>query len=345
MKQEIIDNSLLMKLFDKPGAFNFFQAIRLIELYHFNQVRNENGKDFLLGKYLRFTSEIGLEFKATDIEKILAQKSDKDQILSFELSVNFMSFLGSQGVLPIPFTEMSLQKIRQKDRGFVDFLNIFINRTLLLFYQAWKKQHAFLGYERDFLSGRINIQQQLFENLMGCTSSLQSTTDIYPALLFNTAHFAKRSRNSITLQQILSAYFQVPSKVLTFQGEWLNLPEEDCSRLSASSNFNRLGIETHLGKRIYFCQHRIRIQLGPLTYLQWQRFLPKHANTLKKIFRLIQSYIELHLTFDVQLILKKEDIPCFQLGNNNFHLGWNSWLYTNKFTQDSFDVILGNEIG
>ncbi len=343
MNNQIHERSLLMELLRQPSQFNFFQALRLLELHHLKHGRSLSEHDLSPEKYLHFQSNVGLQLKGPAIEKVTVKKSDNYDFLTFELTTNFISFLGSHGVLPLPFTEMTLQKIKQKDKSFVDFLNIFLNRSLLLFYQAWKKQHVFLHYEQSYLLGKPNPQQELIKSFIGLATPAQTCQTVFSAMLFNAGHFAKRCRSADALQHILAAFFRVPVRILTFQGEWLSLRDEDCTQLTNSlvpSN-NRLGIDSNLGKRIYACQHRIRIQIGPLPYSDWQYFLPKYKDTLHRLFQLTRNFIELSLSFDVQLILKKQDIKCLQLSQNSvFQLGWDTWLYKEKFIDDSFDLIL-----
>ncbi len=46
-------------------------------------------------------------------------------------------------------------------------------------------------------------------------------------------------------------------------------------------------------------------------------------------------YVEVHLSFDVQLILAKQAIPECQLGGKNAMLGWNTWIRLLPAARDS----------
>ena len=64
------------------------------------------------------------------------------------------------------------------------------------------------------------------------------------------------------------------------------------------------------------------------------------------LVHLIRLYAEPTLDFDLQLVLKAEEVPDCQLtGDGTFgaRLGWNTWLLTRSATVDAEDVILEGE--
>jgi type VI secretion system protein ImpH len=46
---------------------------------------------------------------------------------------------GPSGVLPYNYTELVIDRLRNKDRALAEFLDIFHHRMISLFYQAWEK--------------------------------------------------------------------------------------------------------------------------------------------------------------------------------------------------------------
>jgi len=54
-------------------------------------------------------------------------------VTTTEVHVNFMGIAGIQGPLPLPYTEILMSRMRQKDMAFRDFLDIFNHRLVSVF--------------------------------------------------------------------------------------------------------------------------------------------------------------------------------------------------------------------
>jgi type VI secretion system protein ImpH len=88
------------------------------------------------------------------------------------------------------------------------------------------------------------------------------------------------------------------------------------------------------------------LRLGPLPYARFAEFLPSRSpNSAGKAFFLLSQlarlYIGPELDFDVQLVLKKEDVPQCQLkrGMGCPQLGWNTWVRNREFAHDASDAV------
>jgi len=155
----------------------------------------------------------------------------------------------------------------------------------------------------------------------------------------------------VALEAILRDYFQVPTRIQQFQGQWLQLEPANRSRLDGELGNNELGVSTVVGERVWDMQSKFRLRLGPLGYDQFLDFLPDRNPDLgRKTFfllvHLVRLYVEPTLDFDVRLILKAEEVPeCRLTGDGTFgaRLGWNTWLLTQSLTDDADDVVLEGE--
>ncbi|WCF13579.1 type VI secretion system baseplate subunit TssG [Edwardsiella piscicida] len=64
----------------------------------------------------------------------------------------------------------------------------------------------------------------------------------------------------------------MPVEILPFQGRWLKLDEADLLTLGRQNC--TLGEWPVLGRQVWDAQSQFRIRLGPMSYQQFQPFLP-----------------------------------------------------------------------
>jgi type VI secretion system protein ImpH len=60
---------------------------------------------------------------------------------------------------------------------------------------------------------------------------------------------------------------------------------------------------------------------------------------------MVRAYVGPEFDFDVQPILKAEDVPWCRLGKNGAspRLRWNTWLHNQPFPHDADDAVFVNE--
>jgi type VI secretion system protein ImpH len=157
------------------------------------------------------------------------------------------------------------------------------------------------------------------------------------AKLFHAGILSNQTRSAEGLQTIISNFFQLPVKVEQFVGHWIKLPEDCLCRLGESPDSGSLGMNTVIGARVWDCQSRFRIVLGPLDIDQYQRLLPT-GNSLQRLVSIVKNYIGMELSWDIRLILEKRQAPLLKLGKNA-QLGWTTWLKNGSFDKDHQDLI------
>ena len=74
-----------------------------------------------------------------------------------------------------------------------------------------------------------------------------------------------------------------------------------------------------LGARVWSCQHRFRIILGPLGFSEFESFLPV-GERIRRLIALVRNYIGDELAWDLKLVLKREDVPAMR-SDQRFSLG------------------------
>jgi len=315
--------NLWQQLFNHPGRFNFFQAVRLI--------RKGNTDD------IHFQSSANLKFAVSDIARIEKDKGQKKSII--KIMVNFMSVLAPIGILPMHYTETIMKQIRNNNPGWWQFINIFQHRAIALFYKAWEKNCIAVSYEQAVANKETDSYSKLLKSLVGDDVAKMGEA-IKQAKLHYLAHFAKRQRSASSLSQLLSDYFATPIEILPIQGKWLVLNKNEQTALSL--NHNRLGVDCVAGASIFHCQHKFRLLIGPVKCAQIQAFLPGSA-IYKDLCQLICEFVGMHYQFDMQLQVDSETISPWQMSQSNSQLGWNLWLGNRPMQDFSKDIIINEE--
>ena len=255
------------KLRREPFAFDFFQAVRLLErlLPERTSVGRFAHPDT---EVARFAVHPSLAFPASQIQ---AMHCPEDAAV--KMTVNFMGLTGPLGVLPNPYTSLIIERLRASDSSPRDFLDIFNHRIISLFYRAWRKYRFDVAYEQ----GERDLFSRHLLSLIGLGSEglrdRQAVSD--DALIYYSGLLAQRPRTAQALQQILADYFDVPVAIEQFAGAWYRLdPETQCRLAEESSESGELGFGAVVGDEVWNQQSKVRIVLGPLKLERYVDFLP-----------------------------------------------------------------------
>ena len=247
-----------------PGRFDFFQAVRLL-LRMADRLERPGS-----GDVVRFRAHNTLAFPPSQIDSIDWQGGVPS------MTVNFMGLTGPMGVLPRVYTELLLARVRSRDRTLADFLDLFNNRMIALFYQAWEKYRSAVAYERD---GEDRVSKYLLSLIGLGTDGLQSRMLVRDdSLLYYAGLLSLQPRSAVAVRGVLEDYFGVPLEVEQFVGAWQPLGKLDqCDLGSGATLCSQLGVGSVVGDEIWDQQSRIRLKLGPLTQEQYLSFLPGGA--------------------------------------------------------------------
>ncbi|HMJ08592.1 MAG TPA: type VI secretion system baseplate subunit TssG [Pyrinomonadaceae bacterium] len=330
------DKPLDQALFDAPYAFEFFQAVRLLEKLY--PERDTVGRDALpASEVARFRSYVSFDFPSSEIQQLDRSADDGTGGERVEMLVNFMGMVGASGVLPSHYTELVLDRIRHRDKAMWAFLDIFTHRAVSMFYQAWGKYRFPIGYER----GNDEFTQYLFDFAGLGTKGLRGRMSVPDeSLLPYAGLIAQKPHSSNALENVLSDYFGFDAKIEQFFGQWLMLEPPDRTYLGDANNV--LGVSTIAGTAVWSQQTKFRIALGPLGFSQFQALLPNGAANpvLDSIVRFMMGS---DLDFDVKLFLSAGQVPGTVLTTRAVRrpmLGWTSYLKTRSFGTDDDQVVL-----
>jgi type VI secretion system protein ImpH len=364
--------SVAERLFEEGHAFDFFQAVRLLE--RLDRGRRPVGRGGPPGaEAVRFRAYQSLGFPASSIYEVRPPSPDVPVPV---MTVAFMGLTGPSGVLPRHYTELLL-RLEHEGKGpeknaLGAWLDLFNHRLISLFFRAWEKYRFYVPYERGeyILPEPDTFTHSLF-SLVGlghkplrnrlCVSfqreadgqkreRILAKVDDF-SLLYYSGFLAHRPRCAVALEALLQDYFQLPVEVRQFQGQWLQLDPDNQSRLGPGDSNNQLGVNLVAGDRVWDVQNKIRLRVGPLRFAEFSGFLPDRSpvpgrKTFFLLCHLVRLYIGPELDFDVQLVLKAEDVPACQLAGASGggpQLGWNTWLFNAPCRHDAEDAVFEGE--
>jgi len=241
-------------------------------------------------------------------------------------------------VLPLPYTSLMLDRIRERDGSMRDFFDIFNHRIVSLFFLAFEKYRFSIPYERG---ERDRFSHHILALIGLGTPGLQNRQEVTDdSLLFYSGLLSSHMRSAAALRQLLMDYYSVPAEIEQFVGVWRPVEQESqCSFTEENDYSERLGYGAVVGDEIWDQQSRIRICLGPLTLEQYVDFLPG-GEACRSIRALTEFYAGGEYDMEVQLILKREEVPRCELEPEGQRLGWTSWIKNRDFTRDPGETIL-----
>jgi type VI secretion system protein ImpH len=358
------DAHLTRTLLQAGYRFDFFQAVRLLTRLSRRHVlpgdeamggtpEEDRGVGRDLSPSLepvRFRALQSLSFPTGAISEIRSpqrEPGNAGRSMPVEMTVAFLGLTGPSGALPRHYTELILQRLREKDLALRDFLDLFNHRLISLFYRAWEKYHWVVTYEnmrlRDSAAPSDPVTGALY-CLDGLgTRGLRGRQDVDDELfLYFSGHFSHSPRSAIALESLLGEYLEMPVRVLQCQGQWLQLEPEDQalmpSPLVPKGRNNQLGINLVVGERVWDVQSRFRIRLGPLSWPQFRSLMPD-GGALRPLCQIARFYAGSTLDLDVQPVLRGDEVPPCQLTpspDDGPRLGWNTWMPFPELSTQSF---------
>ncbi|GBC62139.1 type VI secretion system baseplate subunit TssG [Desulfonema ishimotonii] len=311
--------SVAEDLFESAWQFDFYQAVRLLEMLSPGKEPVGRAMD-PADDAVRFSARVSLAFPGSDVEEIRESGADGPA----EMVVSFMGLAGVGGPLPAPYTELILERVWRKDTALRDFLDIFNHRLVSLMYRVARTRRP--GF--DFVSPEKGRFARCLFSLMGMrTEGLRDRMRIRDrSLLFYTGILAQTPRSVTGLEAILSDYFQVPVRGRSFAGKWYDLEEDQVTRLGISGQNRALGESALIGSRVWDQQGKFELHIGPLALAQLLDFLPT-GTAFTPLCQLARFYVGTESDYDIFLIPDSGKTVQPGLGGpEGSRLGWTSWL-------------------
>jgi len=316
----------------EPHKFGFFQLMRLLECVYSEKPRFGRSTR-PVDDPIRLAQEVSLSFESATLTAFVRGKNG----LPSRLLGRFFGLFGTNSPLPLHLTEYVRERIYyNRDHTLARFADMFHHRMLSLFYRAWADTEPTVSFDRPE-SDRFAIY---IGSLSGLGADSLKKQDAMPDLakLYYTAYLSGHTKHAEGLRAMLADYFGFPVVIQQFVGEWLNIQQTDITRLGQTPRTGELGVSAVMGSRVWACQHKFRILFGPLNLSEYHSLLP-NGERLDQLIAIVRNYIGDELVWDVNLILKKPEVPRSKLDGKS-SLGWTSWIGKRKTNKDADDLRL-----
>lgn len=326
-----------------PGGgmgLDFYQALRRIEAAHPHLPRLGQARR-PADEPVRVSQPPDLSFAPTPVVG-LARKPGGGPVL---LRQRLFGLLGPNGPLPTHLTELARDRSQHHgDPTLQAFTDLLAQRFSLLFYRAWAEAQPVLSRDRP---GANRFDQRLGA-LFGMAEPALLARDAVgdAAKLHFTGRLSRQVRDADGLQAWCRSELGLPLKVLQWQGHWMPLDRAERTRLAGAGRGQPLGAGAVLGGQVWDVQHKFRIVIGPLGADGFARMLPD-GEGLARLRAMVRQWVGLEFEWDVQLVLKKAEVPALRLARQPSpgapRLGRSTWLGHYRRPQDASDMVMNPE--
>jgi type VI secretion system protein ImpH len=315
-------SDLMSRLRKSPHDFDLFQAISLLE-------RSEPGREPVgtslgLDEAVRLAAQVDLGFAPSDVSSIDGSERPGPPLT---LKSSAFSLAGAQGALPMPFTEMILERRRLRDHAGLDFLDIFNQRLLGFLYRSRRKHRLALGAAGTNDAPLVRSLDAL--SGLGRAEGAQAPNGEL-AWLRHAGVQGAAPRSMASLLSVVRDRLGVHFSGRQFVGGWNALAvDEQASLHDRTRPFgmqSRLGMGACLGARAWDQGAGMELSAPPLDAAMFSSLLPGgDASTL--LGWLVARHLQRNIQVAVRLDLKEQ--PSTRLGHADPlapRLGLSAWL-------------------
>lgn len=301
-----------------PWRFDLFQLLRRLDA--------QAGQRYLLGRAPQPRHEplrIGQQPSLAFAPSTLAEVSPREGSELHDVSILSFGLFGPNGPLPLHMTEYARERVyHHQDRSLTAFADLFHHRLTLLLYRAWADAQPTVSLDRP---GERPFEHYLASLIgMGQPAQMDRGSLSAHARYAAAGHLSRQARDAEGLEKVLRLYFQVPVTVVQNVPQWMAIDKREQARLKAGRGMPRLGESSFLGEAVRDVQHKLRIELGPLSLESYNQFLPGEAKA-SQLRDWLRQYLGIEFNWEVRLLLKSEDVQGNRLGAAQ-RLGYSSWL-------------------
>ncbi|RCU52728.1 type VI secretion system baseplate subunit TssG [Corallincola holothuriorum] len=311
----------LNELAKNTHHYDFFETVRYIQ----KQWRAADevhwiGTDSLPSKELvRFKTSQHLGVPSHSVENVHIGPYLIRSHKRVKLQTALFGLTGVNGVLPKHYSELVMQRIKNKDTAMAEFYDLFNHRVLSLFFRAWEKYRVPVAYEN-----KPNGQRKTLDDVMHAFAGGSTSLEAYYGGLF-----ANKIRNAKSLQNILEDLSGSVVSVKQFVGRWLSLREEEQTRLAGrlqpEGQYAALGMGATIGKKVWDTSSAIDIEFH-VDSMEKARALLPGMKLFMAVKRISERYLPAGMKVRWRMTAQYGDLPSAVLGNRSPGLGQGAGL-------------------
>ena len=313
--EELSDIKIAEKLkvvLDNSSSFSFYRAIQYIQRLAKDSVPvgfegpPEKEK-------IRLRPSVSLSFPPADLEEA-EYVDDQERI---RLTTTFLGLYGSDSPLPYTYPE-HIAQIAQEPSGerVRGFLDIFHHRFLSLLFRTWMKYRPSprTGDQEDPLCNRVLA-------FVGYSHRLGLGGDSFPRL--SEARLkVLRHRSEAGLKFLLRKRLGYDVNIEQLVRRIVPIPPDQHTKLGQGNCV--MGSTFVVGKNITDC-NKVRIRIEADDFEMFMRLIPGQKD-FQDIEEAMDSYLRTHTDHDVEVHLKADKVPDWELGSKQLPLGFGMWL-------------------
>jgi type VI secretion system protein ImpH len=318
------DTALIDQLFERFYEFSFYRAVHLLE--RFSHRPRKLGQTLEPAEEpVRFSVKRGFSFPPSDISGLTSGEPDGAPIME----VAFLGLTGPSGVLPQWYTQLVLERAKEKDHTLAAFLDLFHHRLITLFYLAWKKHR----FPENYRPGAGDILSRYLLSLSGLgTTGLTDTIGLpEESLSFYTGLLSRPVASAVAIEAAVEYFADARVRVEQFIERRVELGPQDQTRLGMANA--SLGDDIVCGSQVWESQTKFRIHIGPVGKQKFVRLMPT-GDLLVPIFSLVRYMVGIEFEFELRIYLRKEEVPLCVLGDTGGDspmLGWTTWVSSSGY--------------
>jgi type VI secretion system protein ImpH len=146
------------------------------------------------------------------------------------------------------------------------------------------------------------------------------------SLAFYSGLLSRSIPSALTIESAVEYFAGTDVNIEQFIERMLPISPEDQTRLGTANSL--LGVDTVCGSFIRECGTKFRVNLGPVGYDGFARFLPT-GDLLSPIFSLVRCMVGVEYEFEISVRLKRAEVPPCILEEEtptSPRLGWSTWI-------------------
>lgn len=283
------ESSVSAALNAAPHRYRFAQLLNLLLR---NLRRQGVSYERAFRDVIRFRNNLSLAYPPSEIQAVEAEPTQHIQI-----TPAFIGLLGASGTLPLHETErIAGRKAMDGDASQHELIDLFSNRLIGLFYEAWGKyrvEQSIVARGQDRLLPMLAALAGAHPDRQPGDDSNRHTTAYYAGLL------RTRPVSAGTVERVLSDHFGVPIQLEQLVGSWDPIPEARRSTLGTATPV--LGAGAALGVRLWRHDLRARLHIGPLGEERLAQFLPGGA-ALQALAGMVKLFAASAVRYEIRLI-------------------------------------------